>query len=539
MLRRRGPRAPVVAPARPQQRLPAAAARVDEARGGQDAIGRPVQARRLTGRTRDRSPRRARGPRGPAPAPAAGGCGDGGSGRPRRGPRPRSRRRAPDRAVPARRRGRTSRARRPAPARRASAGVPRGCGPSSKVSATAPASVERSRTASARRSAGDHAHSAGPACTVAAASAPAVSAALSWRPVMASIVLGVVAACTASVMYNLGVALQALEARVMPAAQGLRPSLIGDLAHRPRWLAGTALGVVGWPLQAAALLLAPLTVVQPALAFGLVLLLVLGARDAPRARRRARRAGRRCDHRRRRLPGGRRTAHVLASRRRLAAGPRLGRSGRRGPGALRAARAQRRGRHRRCPLGRRRVRVGRAVDEVRRRCAERTSVAPRRRVDRGHGLELGPRGPERDVGAATPSGHAGRAAGLRRPGGDPGARRAAARGRELGARAARGRRDHPRAGGGHRRRGGADGRAGRARARRRGAQQRRERDHAQPADAQRRGRVPPSVPRSRRSSRRRCRRPTEPSAAAPTPRSSCGPPPARRRRCGPTGTDRG
>ena len=64
---------------------------------------------------------------------------------------------------------------------------------------------------------------------------------------------------------------------MQPAAHGLRPSLIGDW-RRPRWLAGTALGVVGWPLQAAALLLAPLTVVQPALAFGLVLLLVLGAR---------------------------------------------------------------------------------------------------------------------------------------------------------------------------------------------------------------------------------------------------------------------
>lgn len=86
------------------------------------------------------------------------------------------------------------------------------------------------------------------------------------------------AACAASVMYNLGVALQALEARVMPAAHGLRASLVAGLARRPRWLAGTALGLAGWPLQAAALLLAPLTVVQPALAFGLVLLLVLGAR---------------------------------------------------------------------------------------------------------------------------------------------------------------------------------------------------------------------------------------------------------------------
>jgi drug/metabolite transporter (DMT)-like permease len=47
---------------------------------------------------------------------------------------------------------------------------------------------------------------------------------------------------------------------------------------RPRWLAGTGLGLLGWPLQAAALLLAPLAVVQPALAFGLVLLLVLGVR---------------------------------------------------------------------------------------------------------------------------------------------------------------------------------------------------------------------------------------------------------------------
>ena len=95
---------------------------------------------------------------------------------------------------------------------------------------------------------------------------------------MPAVVLGAAAACAASLLYNLGVAFQALEARAMPAARGLRASLVARLARRPRWLAGTALGVVGWPLQAAALLLAPLTVVQPALAFGLVLLLVLGAR---------------------------------------------------------------------------------------------------------------------------------------------------------------------------------------------------------------------------------------------------------------------
>ena len=93
-----------------------------------------------------------------------------------------------------------------------------GCGPSSKVSATTQASLEWSRTASARRGAGDHAHSAGPrARWPRPARRPSP---LSWRRVMAPIVLGVVAAGTASAMYDLGVALQALEARVMPAAQG-------------------------------------------------------------------------------------------------------------------------------------------------------------------------------------------------------------------------------------------------------------------------------------------------------------------------------
>lgn len=50
------------------------------------------------------------------------------------------------------------------------------------------------------------------------------------------------------------------------------------LVRRPRWLAGTFLNILGWPLQTWALTLAPLAVVQPALAFGLVLLLVVGAR---------------------------------------------------------------------------------------------------------------------------------------------------------------------------------------------------------------------------------------------------------------------
>jgi drug/metabolite transporter (DMT)-like permease len=45
-----------------------------------------------------------------------------------------------------------------------------------------------------------------------------------------------------------------------------------------RWLGATALGLAGWPLEIGALLLAPLTVVQPCLASGLLLLLWLGAK---------------------------------------------------------------------------------------------------------------------------------------------------------------------------------------------------------------------------------------------------------------------
>ena len=78
-------------------------------------------------------------------------------------------------------------------------------------------------------------------------------------------------------LYNTSIALQALEARQVPGEHSLRVSLIGRLVRNRRWLGATALGLVGWPLEIAALLLAPLTVVQPCLASGLILLLWLGA----------------------------------------------------------------------------------------------------------------------------------------------------------------------------------------------------------------------------------------------------------------------
>jgi hypothetical protein len=89
--------------------------------------------------------------------------------------------------------------------------------------------------------------------------------------------LGIAAAVGASVLYNTSIALQALEARQVPGEHSLRVSLIGRLVRNRRWLGATALGLAGWPLEIVALLLAPLTVVQPCLASGLILLLWLGA----------------------------------------------------------------------------------------------------------------------------------------------------------------------------------------------------------------------------------------------------------------------
>lgn len=78
-------------------------------------------------------------------------------------------------------------------------------------------------------------------------------------------------------LYNASIAFQALEAREVPGEHSLRLSLIGRLVRNRRWLGATGLGLLGWPLEIGALLLAPLTVVQPCLASGLILLLWLGA----------------------------------------------------------------------------------------------------------------------------------------------------------------------------------------------------------------------------------------------------------------------
>jgi uncharacterized membrane protein len=91
------------------------------------------------------------------------------------------------------------------------------------------------------------------------------------------LLIGLTAALVASVLFNVGLALQALEARATPKSLSLRFSLLVRLLRRPQWLIGWVLGIVGIGPQVLALATAPFVVVQPALAAGLLLLLWIGS----------------------------------------------------------------------------------------------------------------------------------------------------------------------------------------------------------------------------------------------------------------------
>jgi drug/metabolite transporter (DMT)-like permease len=92
------------------------------------------------------------------------------------------------------------------------------------------------------------------------------------------LLLGLACAAAASIAFNVGIVLQAADARQAPRSQSLRLSLVAHLALRRRWIAGLLLGGVGFGLQVVALSLAPFVVVQPVLAAGLLLVLYLGVR---------------------------------------------------------------------------------------------------------------------------------------------------------------------------------------------------------------------------------------------------------------------
>jgi drug/metabolite transporter (DMT)-like permease len=94
----------------------------------------------------------------------------------------------------------------------------------------------------------------------------------------ASVTFGALMALAAATCYESSYALQALEARRVPAEPGPHLSLVRRLVRRPLWLGAIALAAVGWPLQLLALARAPLTLVQPLIALGVLLLLVLASR---------------------------------------------------------------------------------------------------------------------------------------------------------------------------------------------------------------------------------------------------------------------
>ena len=90
--------------------------------------------------------------------------------------------------------------------------------------------------------------------------------------------LGALAALVASGLFSIGLVLQAGESRQVDEKFSLHFGLIRRLVRRPRWVEGTLLTFAGYPFHVLALLLAPLTIVQPALAAGLLLLLIIGSR---------------------------------------------------------------------------------------------------------------------------------------------------------------------------------------------------------------------------------------------------------------------
>jgi len=80
------------------------------------------------------------------------------------------------------------------------------------------------------------------------------------------------------VLFSVGLVLQALEAAALPAGRALGLASFRYLLRRRRWLLGGLVMVAGFGFHGIALTLAPLTVVQPALSAGLVVLLLDGAR---------------------------------------------------------------------------------------------------------------------------------------------------------------------------------------------------------------------------------------------------------------------
>ena len=95
------------------------------------------------------------------------------------------------------------------------------------------------------------------------------------------IAAGIAVALVAAAANAAAVLLLRLEARRAPEREAMHASLLLDLAHRPRWLAGIALTVLAAVLQVTALALAPIAVVQPTLATGQLMLVAIARLRRP------------------------------------------------------------------------------------------------------------------------------------------------------------------------------------------------------------------------------------------------------------------
>lgn len=104
---------------------------------------------------------------------------------------------------------------------------------------------------------------------------------------MESVALGVIVALIASALFNTGLLIEARRTRVIaPDETSGAIALFRRLIKDRMWLFGVFLDVLALPLHAVALLLAPVTVVQPTLAAGLLILLAAGKRSGHAATRR-------------------------------------------------------------------------------------------------------------------------------------------------------------------------------------------------------------------------------------------------------------
>jgi drug/metabolite transporter (DMT)-like permease len=90
--------------------------------------------------------------------------------------------------------------------------------------------------------------------------------------------VGLGAALAGTLLVSWGVVIQASAARDVEAQHGLRLRLIGRLVRRPRWVFGAAIAYLAFPLQLVALAHAPLILVEPVHAAGLLVVLVAGVR---------------------------------------------------------------------------------------------------------------------------------------------------------------------------------------------------------------------------------------------------------------------